>query len=270
MKTCSQCGAQLNDDSRYCGICGFDSFTVQPPTTQTSYSQTIGKKRLSKVWIIVAVLVVLIMLGVGAAILINSNSTLSEQEQLAAVYDWWDGDWYGWWIIHNGTGEYEDLSNNYWDAYATIHAYQDGTGKIILWDEDYPSYEPLAVCEVKFAEGWGDYGCMISTGGDFSGYELGPHDWIVDPANGPVSQFGDMLMIEGTYVNDSNDSFDYRFFLRAWGADWSDVLHASNADLPYEDMMPVYYDTWYRPLIEAGVKDVPDSFEDGADFIGAK
>ena len=55
------------------------------------------------------------------------------------------------------------------------------------------------------------------------------------------------------------DSFDYEIYLRPWGVEWEDVRNVDTTDLPYDDMMPAYYDSWYLPLIKDGVTEAPDN-----------
>lgn len=53
-----------------------------------------------------------------------------------ALLDWWNGDWYGWWTVTGGDGEYESWNNQWWDCCANISIGADYTGKVIIWDED--------------------------------------------------------------------------------------------------------------------------------------
>ena len=58
--------------------------------------------------------------------------------------------------------------------------------------------------------------------------------------------------------DNSGDSFDYEIYLRPWGTEWEDVRSADISEMPYDDMMPAYYDSWYLPLIKDGVTEAPD------------
>ena len=118
-------------------------------------------------------------------------------------YAWWSGDWYGWWVIRNGGGQFEDWVDSWWDACATIEVYDDSTGFIFLWDDSNEAGEGFCYAD----------------------------DW-----------------------------FDYYIILRPWGTEWEDIRNADTTNLPYDDMMPLSYDSWYLPLIRSGVTKAPESF----------
>ena len=40
--------------------------------------------------------------------------------------------------------------------------------------------------------------------------------------------------------------------------EWEDVRALDTTDLPYNNMMPGYYDSWYLPLIKDGVTEAPE------------
>lgn len=184
------------------------------------------------------------------------NTEATEAADPVSAY--WEGDWYGWWVVTNAGGNYADWVDCYWDACATVSSYIDGTGNITIWDEDCAEDECIIDTDVTFGAGTTDYGCMMSESGSFWGCEIGHADWIVDPGASAVSSVDHMICIEGTYSDpdDNGDSwFDYVFYLRPWGMEWEDVRYVT--DLPYDDMMPKYYDTWYLPLIESGVTSAP-------------
>ena len=63
---------------------------------------------------------------------------------------WWEGDWYGWWILQNGTGSWEEVSGRFWDTCARIWVEDDGTGYIEFWDEDNEAGECFANATVTF------------------------------------------------------------------------------------------------------------------------
>ena len=156
------------------------------------------------------------------------------------LLDWWNGDWYGWWIMTGCWGAYEDMNGEWWDISGTIEIGEDYTGIVTLWDEDYTRSEPMVEALVSLNEaGTGEYGTMMSEGGWFTDVELEHADWIVDPG---LVNYDNMIYIDGFYEN-GDDEFYYEIYLRPWGSYWDDV---SEEDLPY-----FYYD-WYLPMIEAG------------------
>ena len=160
--------------------------------------------------------------------------------------DWWNGDWYGWWVMTSCYGYYEDMEGEWWDVCGTIDIGEDGTGTVILWDEDYTESEPMAAAAVSLSElGTGEFGTLMSEDGWFTDITLEHADWIVDPG---LAVYPDMVHIDGYYEN-GDDEFTYDIYLRPWGSYWDDVA---------EDQLPGLYDDWYLPLIEAG-EPMPDS-----------
>ena len=163
-------------------------------------------------------------------------------------YAWWDGDWYGWWVIYEGGGDYADLESYCYDACATISVYGD-TGLVDLWDEDCAEGMNIGYIDVAFEPGTTDKGRMVSVSGDFYDDEIAARDWVVDPGDSIVSRFDSMILIDGTYYEDGNSSnwIHYFVFLRPWGMSWEDVRSDSCYDMPYDNMMPLGYDSWYVP-----------------------
>ena len=173
---------------------------------------------------------------------------------------WWNGDWYGWWIMNNTTGEYVDLEDSCWDACAEINLDNNGVGTIDLWDTDSEPGSYFAIVDVMLTESSSDIGCLISTEGKMYNETIRHGEWIIDPAESYVSVYGNMITIEGYYYDSDapSNSFEYMIFLRPWGTDWEDVRNdTENPDMPYTDMMPVNYDSWY---LEYKDGKMPDSF----------
>ena len=163
-----------------------------------------------------------------------------------ALRDWWNGDWYGWWIMTGCWGNYEDMEGMWWDLCGTIDIGEDNMGTVILWDEDYTESEPMAAAAVSLSElGTGEFGTLMSEDGWFTDITLEHADWIVDPG---LAVYPDMVHIDGYYEN-GDDEFTYDIYLRPWGSYWDDVA---------EEQLPGLYDDWYLPLIEAG-EPMPDS-----------
>lgn len=185
------------------------------------------------------------------------------ESRIPANAQLWEGDWYGWWILQNGTGSWEEASSNFWDTCARIWVEDDGTGYIEFWDEDNEAGECFANATVEFVkEGTtASQGAMVCREGTFWNTELENLAWVVNPDESPMgTTVTDAICVRGTYVDPENsgDSFDYEIYLRPWGVEWEDVRGADAASLPYDDMMPAYYDSWYLPLIKAGVTEAPD------------
>lgn len=189
---------------------------------------------------------------------------------VTADYSWWERDWYGWWIIADGAGEYKDMIEYYWDACASVTLTGANRGKLAVWYGADTSRElPFVNCEVEFSEGWGDLGSMYAVSGTIADGKIGYYDWSADPEFSSVSEFEDMICLMGTYVdpNNGDNTFDYIFVLRPWGMKWDDVEAADTRYSLYEDMMPGGYEGWYLPLLEAGLQKAPASFPAGAELI---
>ncbi len=152
---------------------------------------------------------------------------------------WWHGDWYGWWIVDEAQGSFQDMQGAWWDLCATVEMQGDGLGTMRLWDQDGSKEEPLG--EVRFR--LNEDGVGVSTQGYFASVQLGQGDWLMDPQE---SGMEDMLLLSFGGENDGG-SFYYSIYLRPWGVDWQEL-----ADKPY------HYDSWYLPLIAEG-KPMPHS-----------
>lgn len=178
----------------------------------------------------------------------QTGETATSEQTGDALLDWWNGDWYGWWTVTGGDGEYESWNNKWWDCCANISIGADYTGKVIIWDEDLPRDNALSEANVALsAVGTGEYGTLTSEGGYIFDGELSHADWIIDPA---LMDYDNLICIDGWY-EDADGSFHYAMYLRPWGTLWDDIA----ADSP--DNLPYYYESWYLPLIKAG-KSMPD------------
>ena len=185
--------------------------------------------------------------------------------ETTADYSWWKGDWYGWWSVVDAGGQYndEDIYLYYaWDVCAEISDYGNGIGYISLWDEDSDDAQMSASADVIFTSGLTDKGSMVSENGVFINETFGYGEWNADPGEGETKVFGDMIVLHGTYTSpkNSDDWMEYYIFLRPWGVRWDDVASADTSNMIYDDMMPIHYDDWYLPLIEAGSA-MPNDFE---------
>ena len=165
-----------------------------------------------------------------------------------ALLDWWNGEWYGWWMMTGCTGNYESMEGQWWDVCGIIDIGADYTGTVTLWDEDYKKDNPMVSATVSLSTaGTGENGTMTSEGGWFTDVALEHADWIVDPG---LVERDNMIYIDGWYEN-GDDGYYYEIYLRPWGLRWDDAG---------EDYLPYLYDDWYLPLIDAG-KSMPDSIE---------
>lgn len=159
---------------------------------------------------------------------------------------YWDGGWYGWWLMENGTGYYADWEGSWWDLCAEIDIDEDGYGTITLWDEDFSRDDPLGTVTIRIdTENSTDArGNLVSIDGFFESAQIGEDDWNASPYD---DEYDDCLIITGKAV-DGEDSYDYKIVLRPWGTRWDDME---------EDLLPYYYESWYLPLLEEGAE-MPD------------
>ena len=181
---------------------------------------------------------------------------ISSESQETEYQAYWNGSWYGWWIIDDGYGDYSDMADGtYWyDCCAYIDIDEDGIGTIELWDEDCSIDELLAYVDISVGYGTTDAGCMMSESGSFWDAEVKSADWIVDPGASEVSDYDHMICIDGVFVDPSNEDnyFYYYIYMRPWGMLWDDVG---------DYYMPYYYYDWYLPCIESGAE-MPDTIGD--------
>lgn len=211
----------------------------------------------------------------------SESSSVSQEESVLVTYDWWDGYWYGWWCIKNGTGSYAPASDIAWDAYAQIEVDSDNTGVLTLWDTGTTLDDPLAYGYMIYEAGITDKGRMVTERGTFFpenawnngmaavSSEIGYGEWTVDVADSSVSHFDSLIEIKGHYQDPGNaaDSFDYYVYLRPWGLSWDDVRNGDTTGCIYSDMMPLYYDNWYVSLVSLGYERPTNSFAEGIDII---
>ncbi|MEA4911948.1 MAG: DUF5067 domain-containing protein [Oscillospiraceae bacterium] len=153
------------------------------------------------------------------------------------------GDWYGWWIISDATGDYADSDGGWWDICAQISIGADGSGTIDLWDEDFKRSDVMGTVDL---ESTGE-DTAVSTGGDFYGDEITAGEWQLAPNEGTPEN---LIMIEST-CEDAQGSYTYTIYLRPWGFIWDDVE---------EKYLPYYYTDWYLPLVEAN-ETMPDAID---------
>ncbi len=161
------------------------------------------------------------------------------EQELTAQERFWQGDWYGWWIVDEATGSFADTAGNWWDLCASVTMDGRSRGYILLWDPDGSKEEPLG--EVSFY--LNEQGVAVSREGYFGAAVIGDGDWYIDPHSHGMEN---MLVISCGAENDTG-TFYYTAYLRPWGQDWSDAQEK-----------PYHYEDWYLPLIEQN-QPMPDS-----------
>lgn len=266
MAFCTKCGAKLPENAAFCTECGAK---VENISGVSGTPATPAKKKSKTGLIVGIVLGVLVAAAIGVfGVLFSGKYGKNAEPEFNADMPisesdcgyFFNGDWYGWWVISSGWGDYEELTGSYWDACARIYNLRDGTGIMEIWDEDNGEDDCLAQLEVGFNE---DYLYSVS-GGFFEPNNLDESTWVISPkGDAGTGGFLNLICISGTYQSSTEEDsgFSYQIFLRPWGMEWEDIRNGDTENCYYEDMMPFRYDSWYLPKIQAGVTSAPDSFQ---------
>lgn len=169
----------------------------------------------------------------------------SEEELTLDDMGYWEGDYYGWWVIDNVIEGDSSPEGNRWDCCMTLDINADGTGTIVIWDEDYGKSDPIAEATVSVSN-YAGVTRIVSESGQFLGDEVEHADWLF---YSDATEYKDTLGFTITY-DDIGLKMDCYFFLRQWGTIWDDVE---------ESNLPGLYDSWYLPLIKDGVTTAPET-----------
>lgn len=158
---------------------------------------------------------------------------------------YWEGDYYGWWLIENVIEGNSSAEGNWWDCCMTLDINADGSGTLVIWDEDYGKNDPIAEVEVSVSN-YAGVTRIVSESGQFMGDPVEHADWLF---YSDATSYEDSLGFTATYEDDST-KMDCYFFLRQWGTIWDDVE---------EKDLPGYYESWYLPLLDDGVTEAPET-----------
>lgn len=177
------------------------------------------------------------------------ETTMEDPEAYAkavnAVLPYWNGDWYGWWCISEGTGAYAGEQLKIRDLAGRIELGDDARGSFLLWDMEHPYSDPLGevVLRVDPTVGGENIGIGMSGQGSFMGQPVLSGDWLIDPS---AAAYDNLLEIYGYYSDEKGDFF-YSIYLRPWGQDWEDIVEADDpSKKPAE--LPVYYEIYLNAL----------------------
>ena len=155
---------------------------------------------------------------------------------------WWNGKWYGWVDVSQGTGKYQSLIGERHDQIAEIQT-ENGSGKMTFYafeDEKEEFGVGVALQPGKTATG-----SLASEDGSSILREAPFDAWLVEPADGVAGAFDHMIEISAVHTDEDGDSVTYHYFLRPWGMSWEDVKKAGTIeDAPFRSMMPLHYDEY--------------------------
>ena len=283
MAFCPYCGSEIAESAKFCTQCGArltQSVPAQeepaefvytesiPPLPEQSAAQSEAphaekRKKKSKAPLVIGIIAGVLVLAAVLWGLIGrtlfapywQSESVDPSPNITAQTSFWNGGWYGWWIIESGTGAYKDHANSWWDACARIDLGSDGSGTLTLWDDSCAAGQTIADAQVQADSDLTTSGRLVSTDGSFFDCKLSGADaWYIDAAPSESMPYSEMICISGVYTDPENsgNSFVYTIYLRPWGMDWEDV-RADN-----ESLLPYFYDDWYLPLIESGAS-VPNA-----------
>ena len=160
-------------------------------------------------------------------------------------------DLYGWWIIEDATGIYEDRDGNWLDAQARIYTDAENLSvEFIMWDErcEFTEENPVLILKAEIGETY-----SVKEVG-FEGCSADASEFVVDDSE---HGYNNLFFISGKCVFDDGEFIMYAF-LRPWGILWDDISDDPLGTMPYVDMMPYHYEDFYIKKIKAG-EEMPDS-----------
>ncbi len=172
--------------------------------------------------------------------------------------EYWERGWYGFWIVSDACSDYESNIGYAYDCLATFECDGDEVHMQVV---DAKSDKGTLDVDVYFdhytdntVSGW-----LISNDGQILGYDIGYYDTYIDPESDSELLDDYISMYVSLYDTDGTWVLDISFFLRPWGADFSDFDYVDEADLPYmcvnwtpvhADMYPFNYDSWYVNIMD--------------------
>ena len=181
---------------------------------------------------------------------------------------YWERGWYGWYIIYDGDGKYEDDISWAYDCLAEFTVDTDGNVEFKLAQEDSGDSDVMDVYLRHYTDGT-DMGYLVSEQGmidipetdgnaglnGWVEFEIDEYDFMFDPESDQWTM-DDYLTFQVWLYDDDYDSVCVKGFLRPWGADWHDFDNLDPEDFPeiivdggpctYEDMFPFNYSDWYE------------------------
>ena len=198
---------------------------------------------------ILAVLLALVMVLGMTACGGGSNDGDDPVKVVDEDSSWWEGDWYGWWTVFDGDGYYYDYIDESYDCCAYIEP-KDGAHLLTIWDEYMNDYSDESLAKVMIEIDLDDNVAesVYTIGNYFWDGAVDTGEWYIDPEYAGVDN---MIIIEGSYVDEYGDYCEYGVVLTKWGYEWNED------DSTYP---PYYYESYFLPLMEDG-ESLPVVFE---------
>lgn len=184
--------------------------------------------------------------------LLSALSACQKEESKTNFKEHWEGSYYGFWIFDRETvsGAFEELEDNWYDCCAVIKFDTNNTADFIIWEEDMPYSDPMAEVKLKFEDNpENEAGTAVSVEGYFFDAKIEAGQWNLNLE--PENNIKQLLFIDH-YEDEADLVIDYQVLLRPWGVRWTDYEEQYPEELPY------YYNDWYLPLLENGVKEAPE------------
>ena len=178
----------------------------------------------------------------------QTTAAAETEEALVAIdlvkpdeaYDFWNGDWFGWWEVADPQGDWAQLGDLKMALMGEIEIAKNGRGVLMLWDDTAPRDDAMCEINVTVDNSQGSHGTAVSGEGYFLISDVLEGDWVIDPDK---SGYDGMIRIDGTCTDEGNKAFDYHIYLKKWGSDWSTVEE--------KDQPPLL--DWYNIYREKGV-----------------
>ena len=148
----------------------------------------------------------------------------------------------------------KEAYSGYW--YGVFHLY-DGAGEYLTYDDDVVAYFDF---ETGLGNGARAHVTVYGVSdrrllADFMAEFEEDDSWTVDGAeifgafaedvSHEFFEGADSLLILSGEAESDSDAFSFSIIIRPWGMTWDDVADE------YSDDMPMYYDTWYLPLVDS-------------------